>query len=326
MLGVFLPALAWAAVLAIATWPIYLAARYRLGRTWGAAAVTLLIAIAVLAPLIIAVIEMAREAYSIAKLVIESRANGFEAPPWIAELPLVGPTLADWLNSHLQVEGNPFRGANVRSLTEWGQLIGRQAIRRITTLVFALLIVFFVFREGETLLLQAHVVGDRLLGPPAKRFGDVAAQAVRGTVDGLLLIGIAEAVLIGIAYAVCGVPHAAVFGALTGLLSAIPFASPVVFIGAGVWLLAQSQTVAAIVLVAFGSFVVFVADHFVRPAVIGGTTRLPFIWVLLGILGGIESFGLLGLFLGPALLAVLITLWRELAAQGATSSNQIAAQ
>jgi predicted PurR-regulated permease PerM len=60
--------------------------------------------------------------------------------------------------------------------------------------------------------------------------------------------------------------------------------------------------------------------------VIGGTTRLPFIWVLLGILGGIESFGLLGLFLGPALLAVLITLWRELAAQGAAPSSQIAAQ
>ena len=54
-------------------------------------------------------------------------------------------------------------------------------------------------------------------------------------------------------------------------------------------------------------------DHFARPVLIGGTTRLPFVWVLLGILGGVESFGLLGLFLGPALLAVLITLWRELA-------------
>jgi predicted PurR-regulated permease PerM len=75
----------------------------------------------------------------------------------------------------------------------------------------------------------------------------------------------------------------------------------------------QSAAAAAIGLIAFGSFVVFVADHFVRPAMIGGSTRLPFVWVLLGILGGVESFGLLGLFLGPALLAVLITLWRELA-------------
>jgi predicted PurR-regulated permease PerM len=90
--------------------------------------------------------------------------------------------------------------------------------------------------------------------------------------------------------------------------------SPLVFIGAGLWLSAQSAIIPAIVLVAVGSVVMFVADHFVRPVLIGGSTRLPFVWVLLGILGGVETFGLLGLLLGPALLAVLIALWRELAA------------
>jgi predicted PurR-regulated permease PerM len=313
MLASFLPALAWATVLAIATWPLFLAARRVAGRTWAAAAVTALIAVVVLVPLIIAVIEVAREFRGIAQWVIESRKAGVEAPGWIADLPLVGAALADWLNAHLQAERNVFEGADVRSLTEWGQLIGRQAARRITTLLFALLIVFFAFREGDTVLRQMKVVGDRLLGPPAQRLGNVAAQAVRGTVDGLLLVGLAEAVLLGIAYAVCGVPHPALFGALTGVLSAIPFASPLVFIGAAVWLLTQSAAAAAIGLIAFGSFVVFVADNLVRPAVIGGSTRLPFVWVLLGILGGVESFGLLGLFLGPALLVVLVTLWRELA-------------
>jgi predicted PurR-regulated permease PerM len=66
---------------------------------------------------------------------------------------------------------------------------------------------------------------------------------------------------------------------------------------------------------------VFVADHFVRPVLIGGSTRLPFVWVLLGILGGVETFGLLGLLLGPALLAVLIALWREIAAPPLTPGN-----
>src|SRR5579864_8119136 len=311
MLASFLPALVWATVLAIATWPIHVAARRRVGRTWAAAAVTLLIAVAVLAPLTIAVIEVAREVFGIAQWVMASRAAGFEAPEWVADLPLIGSTLADWLNSHLQAERNIFEGADIRSFTEWGQLIGRQAVRRITTLLFALVIVFFVFREGDALLHEIEVVGNRLLGEPARRLGDVAAQAVRGTVDGLLLVGLAEAVLLGIAYAVCGVPHAALFGALTGVLSAIPFASPLVFVGAALWLMTQSAAAAAVGLLAFGSLVVFVADHFVRPAVIGGSTRLPFVWVLLGILGGVESFGLLGLFVGPALLAVLITLWRE---------------
>lgn len=313
MLATFLPALAWATVLAIATWPLFLAARRHSGRTRAAAAVTALIAVVVIAPLVVAVIEAAQEIRGIIRWYIEVRKEGFEAPEWIASLPMIGPSVADWVNAHLQDERGPLSGADMRSLTEWGRIIGAQAARRVTTLLFALLIVFFVFRESDALLRQVNAVGKRILGPPAQHLGEVAAAAVRGTVDGLLLIGIGEAVLLGIAYALAGVPRPALLGVLTGVLSAIPFASPLVFIGAAAWLLLQSATIAAVGVLAFGSVVVFVADHFVRPVLIGGVIRLPFVWVLLGILGGVENFGLLGLFLGPALLAVLITLWRELA-------------
>ena len=75
---------------------------------------------------------------------------------------------------------------------------------------------------------------------------------------------------------------------------------------------------AAIVLFAIGLAVTFSADHFIRPVLIGGATRLPFIWVLLGILGGLEVWGLLGLFLGPASMAALILLWREWTGPGTT--------
>jgi predicted PurR-regulated permease PerM len=60
-----------------------------------------------------------------------------------------------------------------------------------------------------------------------------------------------------------------------------------------------------------GLVVTFVADHFVRPVIIGGATRLPFLWVLLGILGGVETFGIIGLFVGPVVMSVLIQLWRD---------------
>ena len=313
MLTAFLPALAWATVLAIATWPLFLASRRHGGRTGAAAAVTVLIAIVVIAPLVIAAIEAAQEFRGIVQWYIDVRRDGFAAPEWIASLPMIGAPVAEWLNAHLRDERGPLAGTDVRALTEWGRIIGSQAARRTTTLLFALLIVFFMFRESDALLRQLRTAGRRLFGAEAQRLGDVAAAAVRGTVDGLLLVGIAEAILLGIGYAVCGVPHPALLGVLTGLLSAIPFASPLVFIGAAAWLLMQSAMVAAAGLLAFGSVVVFVADHFARPVLIGGSTRLPFVWVLLGILGGVESFGLLGLFLGPTLLAVLITLWRELA-------------
>jgi predicted PurR-regulated permease PerM len=317
MLSAFIPALAWAVILAIATWPIYLRARLHMGRTLGAAAVTALIAIAVLAPLVFAAVEAVRDLRGVVAWVIETRKEGFVAPEWIAQLPMVGGAVANWLETHLQPDTNPLSGTELGSFTEVGRTIGRQAVRRVTTLLFALLIVFFIFRDSETLLHQFHAVGDRLLGAPAHRLGKVAAAAVRGTVDGLVLVGLAEGILIGIAYAVAGVPHAGFFGALTGIMSAIPFAAPLVFIGAGLWLVTQAQVAAAIGVIAFGSVVVFIADHFVRPVLIGGSTRLPFVWVLLGILGGVESFGLLGLFLGPVLLAVLMSLWRELAGEPA---------
>ena len=81
-------------------------------------------------------------------------------------------------------------------------------------------------------------------------------------------------------------------------------------------LLVQGSVVWAIVLVVLGFVVTFVADHFVRPVLIGGATRLPFLWVLLGILGGVETWGLLGLFLGPAIMAALMLLWREWTGSG----------
>ena len=77
---------------------------------------------------------------------------------------------------------------------------------------------------------------------------------------------------------------------------------------------------AGIVVVAVGLAVTFTADHFVRPVLIGGATQLPFIWVLLGILGGVEVWGLIGLFVGPAIMAALILLWREYTDQPHPSS------
>ena len=115
----------------------------------------------------------------------------------------------------------------------------------------------------------------------------------------------------GVAYALLGVPHPALFGLLTGLLSAVPFGAVLAYITAAVLLAAGGDVGAGIGIAVLGSVIVFVADHFIRPALIGGSTRLPFLWVLLGILGGIEGWGLIGLVLGPAVMAALMLLWRE---------------
>jgi predicted PurR-regulated permease PerM len=125
------------------------------------------------------------------------------------------------------------------------------------------------------------------------------------------LVGLAEGLILGVLYFAVGLPHSALLGALTGVAAIIPFAAPIVYGLAGLYLFSVGNTVGAIVIIVSGTVIVFVADHFVRPFLIGGAARLPFLWVLLGILGGLESMGFLGLFIGPALMAAAVALWRE---------------
>jgi predicted PurR-regulated permease PerM len=105
----------------------------------------------------------------------------------------------------------------------------------------------------------------------------------------------------------------------------IPFAAPVIYFLCALYLFTVGNTVGAIIVVAAGSIVVFVADHFVRPFLIGGAARLPFLWVLLGILGGLESFGFLGLFVGPAVMAALMSLWRDWTEPAGSPARPVAA-
>jgi predicted PurR-regulated permease PerM len=134
---------------------------------------------------------------------------------------------------------------------------------------------------------------------------------VRATVNGLVLVGLAEGVLLGIGYQFAGVPSAVLWAAATGVLAIIPFGAPLAFGAVALLLLYQGNTAAAIAIVALGAVVLFVADHFVRPTIIGNATKLPFLAVLLGILGGVETLGLIGLFVGPVAMTLFVTLWHE---------------
>jgi predicted PurR-regulated permease PerM len=193
----------------------------------------------------------------------------------------------------------------------WARLYGAELVHRLIIFGFTLLTLFFLFRDGTVFSRQLVRLSDRLLGPDGERIGRHMVQAVLATVNGLVLVGLAEGAIMGIAYIVAGLPHAVTTAALTGILAVIPFGAPVAFGGAALYLAAMGSVVAGVAVFCFGLVVVFVADHAVRPVIIGGAARLPFLWVLLGILGGLETFGIIGLFLGPAIVAALISLWRD---------------
>src|SRR5262249_46607273 len=161
-----------------------------------------------------------------------------------------------------------------------------------------LLILFFIYRGGDEFIEQLTTISDRLFGRIGRRLGASMITTVRETVNGHLFVALGEGFVLGIAYAIFGLPHPLLLGALTGILATVPFGAPLLVATASLILLAQSSAIQAFGLLAFGS-IVFLAEYFVRPLLIGNSARLSFIWVLLGIFGGLSTFGLIGLFLGP---------------------------
>jgi predicted PurR-regulated permease PerM len=227
-------------------------------------------------------------------------------PQWLAKIPLIGAHIAAWPRELSA-------GLNIGTVAEWGQSLGAQLISRLLTLFIAMVILFCIYRDGDSFLEQTSTVIDRLFGRAAQRLAINMIATVRETVNGSLLIALGEGIAFGVGYAICGLPHPALLGALTGVLAIVPFGAPLVIGFAALTLFIQSSPIAAIGLVIFGSLVIVAADHVLRPLLIGGAARLPFVWILLGIFGGISAFGLVGLFLGPAIIAALIALWRDLA-------------
>ena len=312
----FLPALVWAAIFAIAVWPLF----QRLARRWPQhrrATLPSLFVLGVLlgfvVPVVLVAVPLIADAHAAAQWFARVQQTGIEAPAFLAHLPFGDQMAATWHDQFGRpgqlslLVGHGAQGSMLRI----ARVVGAQAIHRSMLLLFMLLTLFFLLRDAEDIMAQLRIGATRAFGPAGENVGRQVIRSVHGTVDGLVLVGLGEGLLIGIAYWVAGVPQAALFGLVTALLAMVPFGAPFCVYLAGAVLLAQGNVIGGIGVVVAGLVVIFIADHAVRPLLIGGATRLPFVWVLLGVLGGVETWGLVGLFVGPAIMAALILLWRE---------------
>jgi predicted PurR-regulated permease PerM len=317
-LRLFLPALGWGVILAVSLWPWFerSAARWPRGRRLALpAGFTLLILLVFVIPLVMVTAAVLHDGAAIHHWLDQAREQGLPPPPFLQQLPY-GPHIVTWWQSTLSIPGGinhlaPHAAPGSGSPFGTGERIIGGLLHRLLLIGFMLLVLFFLLRDGEKIVDALRIGSRRAFGRAGESVADQAVQAIRGTVNGLVIVGFGEGLILGLTYAFAGVIHAALLGLLTGLLSVVPFGAMVaVAIAAGL-LVASGQVAAAVIVAAIGAVVTFVADHFVRPVFIGGATRLPFVVVLLGILGGIEAWGLIGLVLGPALMAVLMLLWRE---------------
>lgn len=321
----FLLPLAWAAVIALASWPLFerIRAGLRGRNTLAAAVTTLLVSVVLIGPLGWLMLLLGQELHRLADFLAATNAQGLPAPVWLAHLPWFGAEAQRlWSEVLSQPQGlshylQSALAGRVAFLSNWLRDLSLQIGHRLLIFAFMLLSLFFFYRDGPQLIRQSDAVGARWLGPRWALYAGTIPGAVRATVNGLVLVGLAEGFLLGIAYALAGVASPVLWGFVTAILAVIPFGAPLAFTGVALALLVQGSALTALLIFGWGMLVVFVADHFVRPLIIGGATRLPFLLVLFGILGGVESMGLVGLFLGPVLMVLLATLWREAAAGSA---------
>lgn len=319
----FAMAVAFGAFVAIGTWPARAALVARGVRpAIAAAALLLVLVLSVALPLLLMAPGLADQIAGIAgqarRLIEEMPAT---APVWITDLPVVGePAGRGWARLH-GFQGNinalvaPYAGVIARELVELGQA----AAGSILQLLLALLVAAMFWTSGDGIVAQLREIAGRLGGQVGVASVDAAGGAVRGVAWGVVGTGILQAVLMGIGLAIAGVPGAAVLGFLTMVFSISQVLSPLVvvtWVGAAAWLYTEGQTGWAIFMLIWGILPVSGSDNIVRPLLIQRGSAMPLGLIILGVFGGLVAFGFLGLFVGPALLAVahgLLKAWRQAA-------------
>ena len=188
-----------------------------------------------------------------------------------------------------------------------GLTIGRGALE----LGLSVLITFFFYRDGLRGVDYLKRISHRVAGKQALRMLDVASKTIRGVVYGVIGTALAQGALAAFGLWLAGVPAPFFLGIVTFLLALFPVGAPFVWIPATLWLLNQGELAWGIFMGVWGAGVVSGVDNFLRPYLISLGSNLPFLLVFMGVIGGVLTFGILGIFLGPTLLAVAQALSRE---------------
>ncbi|MGH7319227.1 MAG: AI-2E family transporter [Candidatus Rokuibacteriota bacterium] len=320
ILAPFLVPIAWAAILAYTTWPLYRRVRSVLGGRdfWAALTMTCLVILAVAVPVTGLSLALADDVVEVFRTLRAWATDPPDLPAWASELPVIGSSLVTW---HAALRTNPgaLRGLLADQAPRWSQAVLSAAGdvgRNLGRLGLTLLTIFFLYRHGERVMAQTDRVLDRLAGERVQRRLAIVGATVRAVCYGVLLTAVAQGVLAGLGFWAAGVKASVLLGALTALLALLPFGPPLVWLPVGLWLLATGEgLVRGIAVLLWGALAVSGVDNIIRPYFIGGATQVPFLFVLFGVLGGLAAFGLLGLFIGPVILAILLVLWREWAAE-----------
>lgn len=316
VLNPFIVPVAWAVIIAYATWPLYRRLRAWMPRYPGVAAFLMTVALSgafIIPALWMGMLLRTELGVAIAAVTAQIRGGALELPDFVRSLPWAGDALQELID---ELIGDPeaFRA----NLNAWVRQGGDLAVvllgdvgRNAAKLAFALITVFFLYRDGDHVLAQVQAVLHRFLGQRVDAYLAAVGGMTKAVVWGLIATALAQGVVAGLGYWWAGLSAPVLLGAITALIAMIPFGTPFAWGSLGVWLLVSGHTAEGIGLLLWGALVVSWVDNLIRPLVISNATKIPFVLVMFGVLGGLAAFGLVGLFLGPVVLVVLMAVWRE---------------
>jgi predicted PurR-regulated permease PerM len=315
----FLTAIIWAMILCATLWPLFLRLARSMGGRTGPAALmlVLLIMLTLLTPFIIVGMTIAENAERLSEFVRSAVEDGPPEPPgWIAGLPIVGEYIArTWSTfAHDTAKLLDLARQYIEPARKVVIASGATVLSGILQLALSIFIAYFLFRDGDAIIGRTQAAIDRIAGERGHRLALVAMLTVRGVVVGILGTALAQGVLMAVGLWMAGIKAAPLLGLVTFFLSPVPIGPPLVWLPAGLLLINQGETAWGIFLILWGFFVVSSVDNVLKPLLISRGSDLPFVLVLIGVLGGAVAFGFIGVFLGPVLIAVGYALLKEWAA------------
>ena len=318
----------WAAILCFATWPVYelLLKWFHGRRNLAAGLMTISLLLVLFIPFFLVGLTFTGSIRSAIEWFELHRQTGFPPPPaWIGQIPFAGEKISSYW-SELVLNAEPA----LNRLNPWLKEAGVWLLRHsfdfahgIFQLAMSVLIAFFLYRDGEGVVAGLREGFQRISGDYAQRLMDVVKITVRSVVYGIIGTALAQGVLAGIGFGIAGIPSAILLALFTFFLSFIPFGPPIIWIGAAVWLFNHGRTGWGIFMIAYGLLVISSVDNLIRPYLISRGSTLPFIVMFIGVVGGIVTFGFIGVFVGPTLLTVGYSLTMEILSHRSSDKTEL---
>ena len=313
MLRPFLFPIVWGTMIVVATWPAMLAVQSRLWGRRGLAVtvMTLLMLFAIVGPLTIAVVAITSNLDAIAEAARTIVNLATSSPPqWVRDIPFVGIRIADEWERFSSTRPDVLTGEvapYLKGILLWG--LGQ--VGGFTTLFvqffLTVVIAAILYAKGETAAAGVLAFMNRLVGEDGERIVYLSAQAIRAVALGVVVTAVVQGLIGGIGLFVTGVPYAAVLTAVMILFGIAQIGPTPVLVGCVIWLYWTGDVTWGTVMLVW-TLVTTVLDNFLRPFLIKKGANLPLLLIFGGVIGGLLSFGIIGLFIGPVLFAVTYTL------------------